>query len=333
MRLIKWLRPILLLAAIWLGLGSWGFLVHKTVHQLAVYKLPARMAGFFYQNMDYLVNNAPRPDTRRNQDSTEATKHFIDLEMYGADAALRMPAGWDQAVQLYTRDSLLKYGYVPYHVLFMKEKLVQAFRSGNKDSILFYATDMGHYIGDANVPLHTTVNYDGQLTNQRGLHSLWESTVPELDMNNWNLYSARKARYLKHPDQAIWAAVRQGAALVPALLAAEQEVSKRFSDAQKYRVRTSRGREIKSYSPEFGKAYAEAVKTEVNAQLLRSAELIADFWYSSWVDAGRPDLNALQPYSKQTKRQFRQEKQYYKDNLLIPDKLLLSRKTEARESE
>ena len=38
----------------------------------------------------------------------------------------------------------------------MKEKLTAAFQDrGNKDSILFYAADMGHYISDSHVPLHT----------------------------------------------------------------------------------------------------------------------------------------------------------------------------------
>ena len=62
---------------------SWGFLVHRTVNQLALYELPKEMRGFFVEHMEYMVRNAPRPDIRRNTDSTEATKHFIDLEMYG----------------------------------------------------------------------------------------------------------------------------------------------------------------------------------------------------------------------------------------------------------
>ena len=43
------------------------------------------------------------------------------------------------------------------------EKLTSAFKSKNKDSILFYAADLGHYVGDLHVPLHITNNYDGQL--------------------------------------------------------------------------------------------------------------------------------------------------------------------------
>jgi hypothetical protein len=217
LRFRKYAVPFVL-SVILVVTASWGFLVHKTVHQLAVYELPKEMIPFFYQNMDYLVTNAPRPDMRRNQDSTEATKHFIDLEMYGEQAATKMPMDWQAAQKMYTRDSLLKYGYVPYHIVYMKGKLTEAFRKGNKDSILFYATDLGHYIGDANVPLHTSVNYDGQLTDQKGLHSLWESMIPEILIGNYNLYSDHKAVYLKDPSVAIWGADPPRCYLVPDML-------------------------------------------------------------------------------------------------------------------
>ncbi|MEL4881749.1 hypothetical protein AAEH85_22620, partial [Shewanella algae] len=75
------------------------------------------------------------------------SKHFIDLEPYGKNAANDMPYSFSKAIKKYSKDSLLKYGYVPYHILFMKEKLTKAFKEKNKDSILFYATDLAHYIG------------------------------------------------------------------------------------------------------------------------------------------------------------------------------------------
>src|SRR5581483_1524896 len=90
--------------------SSWGFLVHRTIHQLAVYELPDGLQYFFHRNMNYLVKNAPRPDLRRNEDPAEAPKHFIDLEMYGENAAYNMPLTWDAAVKKYGKDSLLKYG-------------------------------------------------------------------------------------------------------------------------------------------------------------------------------------------------------------------------------
>src|SRR6266700_6334244 len=159
--------------------SSWGFLVHRSVHQLAIYELPGTLQHCFYRNMDYLVKNSVRPDHRRNSDPTEAPKHFIDLEMYGDSAAWKMPLTWNEAVAKFSRDTLFKYGYVPYHIIMMKDQLTRAFSAHNKDSVLFYAADIAHYISDANVPLHTTTNYDGQLTGQKGLHNLWESVIPE----------------------------------------------------------------------------------------------------------------------------------------------------------
>lgn len=329
----KFALTVLITSVLIISTG-WGFLVHKTVHQLAVYELPETMLPFFYQQMDYLVTNAPRPDMRRDEDSTEATKHFIDLEMFGEEAATKMPLDWSRAVQKYTADSLRKYGYVPYHIIYMKQKLTEAFRKGNKDSILFYAADIGHYIGDAHVPLHTTVNYDGQLTDQKGLHSLWESMIPELEIGNYSLYSTHKATYLKKPAEAIWQTVRNAAKLVPDMLLKEKEVSKGFTEEQKFRVQIRRGKETKSYTTAFAKAYAAALGTTINDQLRSSADLIADFWYTSWVDAGKPDLSRINAgWSEGAEQKLAAELKAFRENKLLENKLLLSKKAEVKAGE
>ena len=312
------------LTAVSIICASWGFLVHRTVNQLALYELPKDLRGFFVEHMDYMVRNAPRPDIRRNQDSTEATKHFIDIEMYGDSAAWKMPTKWEDAVRIYTKDTLYKYGYVPYLIMMVKDSLTNAFRDNNTDRILFYATDLGHYIGDAHVPLHTTVNYDGQLTNQRGLHSLWESMIPELELETYNLSSSHKATYLAHPEDEVWTAIRQAYSLVPQLLQQEKEASKNFSDSTKFRTQVRRGREVKSYTPAFAKAYSELLGSTINTQLTRSAELFADFIYTSWVDAGRPSLSY--DYSKKKKKQIKKEVKAFHKNHLIRDSMLLARK-------
>ena len=45
--------------------SGWGFLVHRTVAQLAIYQLPKPLQAFFYTNKDSIVVAAPRPDQRR----------------------------------------------------------------------------------------------------------------------------------------------------------------------------------------------------------------------------------------------------------------------------
>ena len=193
------------------ALGSWGFLAHRTIHQISIYSLPKPLQLFFGSEMDYMVYNSVRPDVRRKDDPKEETKHFIDGDapVFGKEGLDNIPEKWEDAVKKYSEDTLRKYGTVPWEVLWLKDKLTNAFKNKQKDSILYYAADMGHYISDAHVPLHTSYNYDGQLTNQKGLHSLWESTVPELHLDTYNLYQKHKAHYLKNPQAEIWKVARK----------------------------------------------------------------------------------------------------------------------------
>lgn len=307
---------------------SWGFLVHRTTTQLAVYQLPPRLQPLFYKNEEALVKASVRPDQRRSFDSTEAPKHFIDFEMYGDSAAWKMPHDWNEAASKYTYDSLKKYGYVPYWIITMQEKLTAAFRAGKADSVLYYAADLAHYIGDAHVPLHTSVNYDGQLTNQKGLHSLWESTVPELELRNYNLYGRHRAQYIRNKEEAVWTAVRQAHQLLPQVFLQEREASNGFTDSTKFRIQIRNGRETKSYTSAFARAYGQHLGNTINQQLLRTSRMIADFWYTAWVDAGKPDVkNFLKtPYTKEDKQALKKEFKSYKNNKLLQDSLLIARK-------
>jgi hypothetical protein len=309
--------------------SSWGFLVHKTIHQLAIYELPKPLSVFYYKNMKLLVDSAGRPDLRRNRDSMEASRHFIDLEAFGDSAAWKMPFKWEEAVIRYSKDTLLEYGYVPYHIITMKNKLTDAFKSKNRDSILFYSIDIAHYIGDANVPLHTSLNYDGQLTNQKGLHSLWESLVPESEIQQYILHSGHKARYLSNPEQEIWNCIRRAHLLLPDVFGKEIEVSKSFTEKTKYKIQTRRGREVKTYSDEFVKAYAGQLGNTVNEQLKHSTNMIADFWYTAWVDAGKPDPTTFQTIAKTDKKSLKKEKKAWQKNELLSSGLLLSKKQPA----
>lgn len=307
--------------------SSWGFLVHRTINQLAIYQLPEEMRLFFYVNRSFIVKESVGPDLRRNGDPAEAPRHFIDLEMYGDSAAWKMPLHWNDAVRLYSIDTLRKYGYVPYEVVMVKEMLTMAFRTRNKDSILFYAADIGHYIGDANVPLHTSANYDGQLSDQRGIHNLWESLVPELELAQYNLYYSHQARYLPDPAAAIWEAIRNAHAMVNDVLDQETETSKGFNDSAKYEIQLRNGKENRTYRPAFIKAYADRLGKTVNQQLIKSSSLLADFWFSAWVDAGRPSLSNLlsgEDASAEEKK-MRDEYQDYRHNQLLGKNLLIGR--------
>lgn len=306
---------------------GWGFFGHKVVHQLAIYGLPKQMQGFFYKNQEYLVQQSVRPDERRNHDPEEAPRHFIDVDVYGVDAVYTMPQSWKAAAEKYPVDTLKKYGIVPWHVTVIKERLTNAFRQQNADSILFYAADLGHYIADAHVPLHTTLNYDGQLTNQHGLHSLWESKVPEMHAEMYRLQN-RKATYLKDTETAIWEVVRSSHKLFPGVLAMELEATKAFTPETKYVTVERNGRKRQYYSDTFAKKYAELLGPTVAQRMQASAEVVADFWYTCWVDGGKPDLDKLMGgrITKEEKQLLKEEQKSWKKNTLFQEGRVLALK-------
>lgn len=322
MRPSKILSRSVLLVIILIVTVSWGFLVHRTINQIAIYELPSAIGPFFYKNRDYLVYHSPRPDLRRSSDPAEAPRHFIDLEMYGTS----IPTRWEDAVRRYGMDSLQKAGFVPWHIEWVMQRLTLAFQSGQKDSILFYAADLGHYISDAVVPLHTTENYDGQLTNQKGLHSLWESMIPEIELSNYQLSSTHRAVYLRQPGKEIWKSIRAAHQLVPDLLQKEREVSAQFTPEQKYRVQMRNGKESRSYTSAFAKAYAARLGNTVNQQLLVATDLLADCWYTCWVNAGKPDLTGLTGGFEGTERQqYEREMVLFNNNQLLSGNALMAR--------
>ncbi|MHA4812347.1 zinc dependent phospholipase C family protein [Flavitalea flava] len=315
------------LVLILLGCSSWGFLVHRTVNQLAIYQLPAPMRAFFWKNKDSLVRGSVRPDIRRNALPAEEPRHFIDLEAYGDSAAWKMPLHKEDAIRIYTWDTLKKYGIVPYVVVEVKEQLTHAMRMRDRDSIVYYATELGHYIGDAHVPLHVSINYDGQLTGQKGLHSLWESTVPDLELEHYLLHDRHKARYLPDPAFSIWSVIRHTQSLLSDVFNKEKEISGQFADSAKFHIETRYGKQTRVYTPAFAIAYGAALGETINEQLLGSAGTISDFWYTAWVDAGKPDLNSLlnAPLEKKEQKACKAEFKDYRKCKLIEKKLLIAR--------
>lgn len=159
---------------------SWGFFAHQKINRLAVFILPPEMIGFYKKNIQYLTEASVNPDRRRYAVADEAAKHYIDLDDYGDSAAYKLPRYWNDAVKKYGEDTLQARGIVPWQINRMYFQLKDAFLLKDPQRILKASAELGHYVADANVPLHTTRNYDGQLTGQMGIHAFWESRLPEL---------------------------------------------------------------------------------------------------------------------------------------------------------
>ena len=273
-------------------LFGWGFFAHRKINRQAVYSLPPEMIGFFKYHINYITENAVNPDRRRYAVLGEAEKHFIDIDAFGDSAVFKLPRYWHQALEVYSEEELRSKGIGPWNVYLTQLKLTEAFKKKDVKAILRLAADLGHYIGDMNVPLHTTKNYNGQLTNQYGIHGFWESRIPELLAEEYDFFVG-KAMYLERPQYHIWEAVEQAHAALDSVLHFEIIVSNRFSEDKKYSYEERNGINTRVYSMEFTKAYHDLLDGQVERQMKRAIKMAADFWYTAWVNAGQPDLNGL----------------------------------------
>jgi hypothetical protein len=253
---------------------------------MAVYGVPYPLSGFYKKNIDYITKHAVDPDKLKFVDSTEAVHHYINIDHYGVEGFRKLPKYWKDAVKKYTVDTLDKYGTLPWQVILWEYKLTEAFRKKDMDAILKASAFIGHYIADAHVPLHTVSNFNGQETNQQGVHALWESAIPEAFGDSYAHINGG-AVYLKDPSGKIWTIIQQSYSLAPTVLAVEKDVSSHFTNSQKYLP--SKNKKIK-YTPAYIAAYNKALNGMVERQLHSSAIDVASFWYTAWVNAGQPDM-------------------------------------------
>ncbi|MFM7644719.1 MAG: zinc dependent phospholipase C family protein [Sphingomonadales bacterium] len=275
--------------------GSWGFSGHQRINEYAVYLLPPQLQAKFIQHLPYLVSQAVAPDQRRYAIEAEAARHYIDLDHYyqnGQDPFWNLPQRWQEAVDCHSEDTLQAYGIVPWHVIQMKYRLQKAFEEKNLALILKYAAEIGHYIADAHVPLHTTENYNGQLTNQHGIHGLWESRLVELQSADFN-YWIGPAQYIESVQKAIWAAVRSSHAALDSVLRFEKEISKQLKPQEKYSYEQRGSTMTKVYSREFCAAYHDALNGMVERRMRSAIWMVSSIWYTAWIDAGQPELKDL----------------------------------------
>jgi hypothetical protein len=289
-------RPLLVIFGILflLFFQNWGFFGHQRINRLAVFTLPPEMIGFYKSSISYITEAAVNPDRRRFSSVDEAPRHYIDLDHYGDSAIFFMPRYWDEAVNKYSEDTLKAYGIVPWHVNRMYYSLRDAFFLRDPQRILRISAEIGHYIGDAHVPLHTTENYNGQLTGQEGIHAFWESRLPEMFSNDFDFFVGR-ANYITNPQQEIWEAVKTSHEAVDSVLHEEKKLSQRMG-SRKYSFETKGRQTVRVYSRPYSIAYYKLLDGMVERRMRASIKMIGDFWYSAWVDAGQPDLRSLIDY-------------------------------------
>lgn len=316
------LKPLALIFLVPMLL-SWGPVGHEPINRAAVLALPAPVQSFFYNHIDFLTQESTVPDLRKFylNDPWEKSRHFIDLENFCAYDSL--PATLAEAKTKYGDEFLQQNGILNWYLQEMMGKLTKAFKEKKKMDILFLAADLGHYLGDAHMPLHTSANYDGQLSNQKGIHAFFESQLPEIFIEKYNFH-IEEAFYLQDVPKEIERIILATHLLVDTLLLAERALNQQFPAEMIYLLDSSGAiKKTKFNSPihsaDYAKQYHQKLNGMVEKQLRLAMSATANFWYTAWVNAGKPNLTDLDPVEQtaRNKANLKKELQFFKKGKLL----------------
>jgi len=263
----------------------WGFFAHKKINSMAIFTLPIEMIPFYKRHQKEIENLSVLPDQRRYIMDNEASRHYIDLDRYKIDD-IRYTS-WDVISKNMLQDSLVKHGIVPWHIPILYQQLKYAFARRDTIKIIKLSAEMGHYIGDLHVPLHTTSNYDGQKTGQTGLHAFWESRIPELlneALEEW----VGPATFVSNVTKSAWDWVMESHTQVKILIDKEAKLNATFKQSKKYTFEKKGNVLQKNYSVEYSRKYHQVLDHQIEDRFQSAYKHVGDIWYSAWIEAGQP---------------------------------------------
>ncbi len=197
--------------------------------------------------------------------------------------------------QILVVDKLSNYGILPYHLIRAQNELTKAFLEDEFGKVLQKSSEIGHYISDAHVPLHTTENYNGQLTGQEGIHAFWESRIPELFAESQYDFLVGKPIYIDDPVNYYWDIVLTSHQYVDSVLQIERQLRSQYPEDRQFCFDQRNDFTVRIQCREYAAAYQDRLSGMVEARMRSAIQAVASAWYTAWIDAGQPDLTNSAP--------------------------------------
>ncbi|MFB6457606.1 zinc dependent phospholipase C family protein [Chitinophaga sp. Hz27] len=283
----------LVLLLFYCNVFAWGFFAHERINRLAVFCLPPAMMKLYKTNIDFITRHATDPDKRRYAVAAEAPRHYLDIDVLDRPPYQHIPRDWKAALAQYSYDSLQRTGILPWYLEKMMAMLTKAFRERDQYSILRKSAEIGHYIADGHVPLHACSNHNGQLTQQQGIHGLWESRIPELLADKTFDYWAGTATYIPRLQPYFWQVITESGMAADTVLTLEKRLSASTDPSRRYSYEDRNGKLIRNYAAGYARAYNEQLNGMVERRMKQAIHAVASCWYTAWVNAGQPSLDSL----------------------------------------
>jgi hypothetical protein len=268
------------------GVHAWGMDVHRWITRRAIDGMPPDLRPFLESKRDFIAEHSADPDLWRvvglkGNLGEEDPNHYLDIDALDEPAPFtRVPRDLNAFIERYGAERATKMGRVPWRVEEVNTRLVNAFKDIGKptapyaaDNARYLVAVLAHYVEDAHVPFHATANHDGQLTNQRGIHSRFES---ELIMRNLTTLKPPpvKVRPIANARDFIFETLVESQSLVAPILDADRRAAAAHP----------------AYDPAYYAAFLTGARPIVEKRLGDATSGVVSVVVSAWEAAGRPKL-------------------------------------------
>ena len=252
---------------------SWGASAHRLADDWAIGTLPPGLRNYFQSNHTFILDHSTDPEKWMKKDRYERMRHYIFLNKYGTFPYLELPHSYQAAVKKYGLGRITHNGVLPWQVGEYSLKLTNDFRKRDWEHVKLDAAALAFYVADAHDPLHTTENYNGQLTGQTGLERRFGTGLVDR-YSHFFMYRPDSALKISDPTEYAFQMVLEAHTWVDQIILADLQAL----DSQP------------GYTDNYYDRFYSRVGSTAMKEISTAAHDIGSYWYTSWVNAGRPEL-------------------------------------------
>ena len=254
---------------------GWGPTAHDVVNTWAIQTLPPEIRSYFGANGPFLVEHANDADQWMRKDRYERKRHYIYLEKYGIFPFLDLPHNFQRAVEKFGSGRINRDGVLPWQVGEYSKRLTDALHAGNWEEARLDAAVLAHYVADTHDPLHITQNYDGQLTHQTGLADRYEIRMVDR-YSRFFIMHPESAAKIDDPTEYAFQSCLEAHTWVDSVILGDLRAREGLAD----------------YTDEYFDRFYSQVGQTVVREINEAAHDAGSYWYTAWLNAGRPQLPA-----------------------------------------
>jgi hypothetical protein len=252
---------------------GWGPTAHRIVNDWAIASLPFEIRGFFEANRQFIIDHANDPDEWMQKDRYERKRHYIYLDKYGIFPFLSLPHSFKAALEQFGSGRINRDGVLPWQIGEFSLRLTNALKKGDWEEAKLDAAALAHYVADAHDPLHTTQNFDGQLTQQIGLEDRFDSKLVDR-YRTFFIFRPEDVTKVDDPTEYAFQACLEAHTSVEHVVLADRRSLQGLVD----------------YTDEYFDRFYSRLGGTVGRQLNAAAHDASSYWYTAWLNAGKPTL-------------------------------------------